>query len=293
MELIGDRIWRANGARPGKNVCIVFGTHGNERSPIDAGLALVAALESGARAVDAGSLLLIHANWKGTEDGERWSEGGVDLNRCFHVDVLAREPALFEETRAREIVTALEAFDPSVVVDFHCTVEPGEKFAMHHPSVLDPAHREVTRRLTTGVILGDPSLAFGAVSLDEWASTRGKVGICYETGWMSDPSNTGEAVLAEMENVLRGLGVLEGDAIAYDDKRFLELDGRIECAGDGFAWEDGVGQNLQECAAGTRLGAYADGTAVELEADATLIFPKKRPEMVERGKPLVYLASRR
>lgn len=293
MEMIAGRMWRATGARPGRKVCIVFGTHGNERSPIDAGLALVAALTSGERTLAAGSLLLIHANWKATEDGGRCSTGGVDLNRCFHPDDLARVPVRFEEERAQEIAAALEAFAPSVLVDFHCTVEPGERFAMHHPSVEDPAHREVTRLLTTGVILGDPSLTFGGVSIDEWASTRGKVGICYETGWLGDPANTAESVLAEMENVLVGLGLLDGELKTYDEKRFLELDGRIDCAGDGFQWKEGVGQNLQECVAGTRLGEYADGTPVELEKDATLVFPKKRPELVEHGKPLVYLASRR
>ncbi len=293
MENVGDRIWRADGARPGRSVCIAFGVHGNERSPVDAGRALLDAFQRGERTLASGTLLLVHANWKATDDGARWSDGGLDLNRCFHPDVLARDPTRFEERRAREIVEVLDAFGPDVLVDFHCTVEPGERFAMHHPSVGDPAHREVTRLLATEVVLGDPSLAFGGVSLDEWASTRGKVGICYETGWMGDPTNTGEAVRAEMENLLRGLGLLEGTATAYDEKRLLELDGRIVCDGDRFRWDEGVGENLQECAAGTRLGAYADGTEVVLEHAATLIFPKKKPELVVRGKPLVFLAGRR
>lgn len=293
MEKIADRMWRAMAPLSGPNVCIVFGTHGNERSPIDAGLALVRSLTSGERSLAQGSLLLIHANWKATEDDARWSNGGIDLNRCFHPDNLAKKPTRFEEERAQEIARALETFDPSVLVDFHCTVEPAEKFAMHHPSVEDAAHREVTRLLTTEVILGDPALTFGGVSIDEWASTRGKVGICYETGWLGDPENTGESVLAEMENVLVGLGLLEGDTKIYDDKRLLELDGRIDCAGEGFHWKDGVGHNLQECAAGTSLGEYSDSTSVQLENDATLVFPKKRPELVEHGKPLVFLASRR
>lgn len=292
MKPVGERIWRVDGPRPGRRVCIVFGVHGDESSPIEAGRALVDSLASDARALVSGALLLIHANWKGTEDGARWSEGGVDLNRCFHGDVLAREPARFEERRAREMVLALEEFRPDALVDFHCTVEPGERFAMHHPSVDDPAHRAVTRLLTTDVVLGDPALTFGGVSLDEWASTRGKVGICYETGWRGDPSNTGAAVLAEMENVLRGTGLLEGAAATYDEKRLLELDGRVPCEGEGFRWEDGVGRNLQACPADTRLGVYSDGAPVVLERDATLVFPKKKPGLVKRGEPLVFLAAR-
>ena len=293
MQQIGDGMWRASAARAGRSVCISFGVHGNERSPIDAGLALLDEFSSGARALEAGSLLLLHANPKATAIPDRWSEGGVDLNRCFSEASLAKEPELYEEGRAREIVAALEAAAVEVLVDFHCTVEPGKRFAMHHPPVTDPTYREVTRLLEAETILGDPSLTFGGVSLDEWPATRGKVGICYETGWMGDPSNTGEAVHAEMVNVLRGLGLVAGDATARDEKNHIELVDRIVCAGAGFRWEDGVGENLQAVPAGTMLGRYEDGAPVTLEDDATLIFPKKKPELVQVGQPLVYLAVRR
>jgi hypothetical protein len=53
-----------------------------------------------------------------------------------------------------------------------------------------------------------------------------------------------------------------------------------------------VGENLQEVAAGTVLGRYGDGREVVLEEDATLVFPKKKPELVQLGKPLVLLARR-
>ena len=54
-----------------------------------------------------------------------------------------------------------------------------------------------------------------------------------------------------------------------------------------------MGRNLQALPAGTRLGEYEGGAPVELAADAVLIFPKKKPELVTVGAPLVYLASRR
>jgi hypothetical protein len=58
----------------------------------------------------------------------------------------------------------------------------------------------------------------------------------------------------------------------------------------GFRWHDGIGTNLQALPSGTQLGRYENGALVTLTRDATLIFPKKRPGLVELGKPLVQLA---
>lgn len=292
LETVADRIWRLHSGRPGKAVCLVFGVHGNERAPIDAGLELVELFESGRAAVDAGRLLLVHANPRATDEGRRWSDGGVDLNRCFHATVLSREPVLAEERRAREVVRALEDFRPDVLVDFHCTIEPGERFLMHHPAATDPEYWRVAELLRAEVVLTDPGLTFGGVSLDEWMSTRGRVGICYETGWIGDPTSSPQLVLDEMQNLLAGLGVISGGEVRrYGAKRVLALDEVVACEAEGFRWRAGIGENLQALRAGTVLGVYGDGRDLVLARDAVLIFPKKRPELVQLGKPLVYLAA--
>ena len=293
QDRIGEGLWLFESGRPGPAVAISFGVHGDERPPIDAGLALAGELEKDARPLRRGRVLLVFGNPRAASEGTRWSKGGIDLNRCFHADVLARTPELHEEHRSREIVAALGRSQVEVLVDFHCTVEPGRRFLMHHPPVEEPEHRRIRELLSAEVLLSDPELHFGSVSLDEWMSTRSKVGICYETGWMNDPENTPERVLSEMKNLLRGLELLAGDARSYAEKQLLELDSLVRCDGEGFAWRAGVGENLQALAAGTKIGAYADGRQVVLERDATLIFPKKKPELVQRGKPLVYLARRR
>lgn len=288
-----EGIWFVDSGQPGRRVCISFGVHGNERPPIEAGAQLQAELEAGDLRLDAGSLLVVFANPVAAAEDRRWSEGGVDLNRCFHPSVLAREPELFEERRARQITGALERFDAEVLVDFHCTVEPGPRFLMMHPPVDHAPSREVYRLLQAEVMLSDPDLNFGGVSLDEWMTTRGRVGICYETGWIKDPQNTPEVVLEEMKNVLAGLGLVAGSAETFGDKDLIELQAPLLCEASGFAWSDGIGQNLQNLSAGTVLGRYPDGNEVRLDTDATLIFPKKQPEMVQVGKPLVYLARAR
>ncbi len=291
LKEIGSGAWIVDSGAPGSRVCLSFGVHGNERAPIDAGKRLVERFECGELSLTSGSVLFVFANPRAAEENQRWSDGGVDLNRCFHASVLAREPALHEEKRAHEIIRFLESFEPEVLVDFHCTVEPGDRFMIHHPCADDPAHAQVTALLEAGVILADPELRFGGVSLDEWMSTRGRVGICYETGWMGDPANTPEAVYAEMVNVLAGSGMLDGrEGNSYPEKRRLELFSAVTCDGKDFIWDPGIGENLQPLAAGTRLGAYGDEREVVIGEDATLVFPKKRPELVERGKPLVLLA---
>ena len=68
------------------------------------------------------------------------------------------------------------------------------------------------------------------------------------------------------------------------------IDGSVVCEQEGFTWRDGVGENLQALEGGAVLGVYADGKEVVLEEDATLIFPKKRPELVQVGKALTLLA---
>ncbi len=290
LQSITEGIWVWNSGEAGPSIGISFGVHGNERPPIDAGLELVRALESGALALDAGKLLLIHANPRASAANLRWSEGGVDLNRCFHRDVLGRRPILLEESRAAEIVDALKDQGTEILVDFHCTVEPGPRFLMQHPPVSDEAHRRVFELLQGEVLLSDPGMIFGGVSLDEWMSARSRVGVCYETGWIEDPENTAGSVLQEMRNVLVGTGLQRGEPARYCDKRLIQLEDVVSCDGEGFRWVEGVGLNLQELAAGTKLGEYSDGTEAVLREDATLIFPKKNPELVNPGQPLVYLA---
>jgi len=292
LQSLTDGIWLADTGMPGRSVAISFGVHGNERAPIDAGLRLVAELETRARRLEAGKVLLVHANPRATRDDERWSKGGVDLNRCFHADVLARAPELYEEHRAREVAAALERSGAEVLVDFHCTVEPGRPFLMQHPPVSHAPSREAFSLLRAEILLADPDLNFGGVSLDEWMSTRGRVGICYETGWMSDPANTPEAVHAEMLNLLRGMRLLAGEPIVHSNKELLQLEQVVLCEEAGFAWREGVGENLQSLPAGTVLGSYAGGREVVLDEPAVLVFPKKRPELVQLGKPLVYLGTR-
>ena len=291
MENLDEGIWSLDSGQPGANVCLSFGVHGNERSPIDAGHGLRRSLEGGELELRAGKLLLVWANPRASEADQRWSDGGIDLNRCFSAEVLGRAPKLYEEHRARAVVAALEHVESEILVDFHCTVEPGPRFLMQHPAVDEPKHRAVYPLLRAEMLLSDPNLNFGGVSLDEWMSMRDRVGICYETGWKDDPANTATFVLGEMLNVLQGHGMVPGKARTWDEKGLVELEQPILCEGPGFCWSDGVGQNLQALPAGTLLGAYEGGREVKLASDSVLIFPKKKPEMVQQGKPLVYLAT--
>jgi predicted deacylase len=290
MQAVADQVWAIDSGAAGPSVCLSFGVHGNERSPIDAGLALRDRFANAALRLLGGRLLLVHANPRASQDDQRWSEGGVDLNRCFHPSVLGREPQLYEEQRAQELVQVLKDCQVTILVDFHCTVEPGERFLMQHPPVDHAPSKEIYELLSAEVLISDPQLNFGGVSLDEWVTTRGHVGICYETGWIQDPDNTAEFVVDEMLNVLLGLQLIEGTARRHAGKSLLRLDDVIPCEEEGFRWAERMGDNLQELSAGAVLGSYKSGRGVTLGLDATLVFPKKRPELVQIGKPLVYLA---
>lgn len=287
-----DGMWWIDSGIPGPAVGISVGVHGNESAPVEAGQRLLSMFSTDEIAITEGSLLFILGNVKATAENSRWSEGGADLNRCFHPSLLGRAPKMYEEGRAIEIMKLLEERAIEVLVDFHCIVEPGSRFLMHHPPASEPRHREVTELLRAEVILTDPRLLFGGVSLDEYMTTRGRVGICYETGWLGDPDNDPGEIRDEMVNLLAGLGMIAGRAFRHHkSKRRLELDEMLICEQGGFIWDEDVGQNLQAVGKGQRLGIYPDGSQVVMETDRTLVFPKKRPELMKVGGPLVYLAK--
>ena len=270
---------------PGPVVCFSFGVHGNERPPIEAGLALKAMLERDG--LDRGALLLVVGNPEAVAQGLRWSRGGVDLNRCFHPETLRQPARLAEHHRARALVAAMA--EVAVLVDFHCTVEPGERFTMHHPD--DATHRDIDALLGVSVSVADPELVFGGVSLDEHLSTTGRTGVCYETGWIGDPANTPARILDQMRNVLRGLGLLlDAPATRQPPAQALVLTGLLRCPPTGFTWASGVGHNLQHIPTGTVLGTDGNHDAIRLTSAAVLLFPKKQPELVTAGLPLVYMA---
>jgi len=290
LRCLAEGIYATRASAPGAAVCIGFGIHGNERAPIDAGLQLLTEFQDGRRQLQQGRLLFLFGNPRAAAEDRRWSADGSDLNRCFVHETLDRAPRSYEEQRAREIVEQLQVFRPDVLVDFHCTVEPGQRFLMQHPPISDASHRAVARFLSAEVVLADPQLQFGAVSLDEWVSVQDRVGICYETGWIHSPDNTPDKVHQEMIHLLQGTQLLPGEAVAHDDKRWLQLDGLLICDGHDFTWRPGIGQNLQELPKGTVLGHYGDGRRLSLPATCTLVFPRKRRELMQFGKPLVYLA---
>jgi predicted deacylase len=270
---------------PGPTVCISAGVHGNERAPAEALGTLAAELSR--TGIASGSLLLVLGNPLALQQDRRFSRDGVDLNRCFTPEILGRPPRCYEEERAGVLAEVVAMVD--VLVDFHCTVEPGERFVLHHPD--DDRHRKVAGLLDAPVVIRDPALCFGGCSLDEHVSTRGGVGICYETGWIGDPACSPARILGEMRSLLRGLSVLEGRASRRTAQRRLVLTGALRCPESGFVWAEGVGENLQALPADTALGICGDGTPLRLSQPVTLVFPKKRPELMVPGKPLVYLAA--
>ena len=276
--------WIRSG-RPGPVVCISTGIHGNERAPVTAMHRLAQQLSS--EDIVAGSLLLVLGNPKALEQDRRQTLGGVDLNRCFTDAILRHPPRHHEHARAQELARAVEGVD--VLVDFHCTVEPGGRFIMHHPD--DERHQQVAALLDAPVVLSDPSLLFGGCSFDEHLSTQGRVGLCYETGWIGDPACDPGRILDEMRSLLRGLGMLSGEPVRVSGQRRLVLTDRLCCPESGFHWADGIGENLQSLSAGELLGHSRAGTPLLLSGAATLIFPKKHPELLRPGQPLVYLAA--
>jgi predicted deacylase len=118
-------------ALPRPHLAIVGAVHGNEHCGLFAIERLARELESGALALVAGTLFLVHGNPDATRERRRHTRSGVDLNRAFDfrfVEELA--PALWEREhhRALELRPLFDSVD--AVLDLHSTTAPTPAFAI-------------------------------------------------------------------------------------------------------------------------------------------------------------------
>jgi predicted deacylase len=93
-----------------------------------------AELAAGSLELTAGTLYLIHGNPPATEQQERYTRGGVDLNRLFDyrfLTDLAPEHRVYEHERALALRPLLESAD--VLLDLHSTTAPSPAFAIASP----------------------------------------------------------------------------------------------------------------------------------------------------------------
>ncbi|MDB4988279.1 MAG: succinylglutamate desuccinylase [Myxococcaceae bacterium] len=116
---------------PRPHLAIVGAIHGNERCGLLAIERLRADFARGARALRAGTLVLVHGNPEATAEQRRYTQSGVDLNRTFDfrfVDELA--PALWEPEHHRALALRPLLDSVDALLDLHSTTAPTPAFAI-------------------------------------------------------------------------------------------------------------------------------------------------------------------
>lgn len=272
----------------GPSVLIIGGTHGNERT----GIAVIEQLRkyvvSDRRSIASGTLTLALGNPRAVTQNIRAIDGR-DLNRYFSTEMLTADDGSEEFKRASILANTIQAAD--VIIDIHATNKPSVPFVT---SKNDEAHRNVLRWFHPTYVLTDPEYIFGGgspVTIDEYADSIGKIGLCFETGWVNDESII-PTVTESAIQYLTDIGILFGEkvpppkseAAIYEIITAILRDDRV------FSFAEGRGMSsFEPISSGDIIGYHGEGS-IAAEHDGVIIFPKL-PEHQIIGKPVCYLAK--
>lgn len=286
---VADGIYEFEGATDGKHILILGGTHGNEET----GVAVVAALqrELADTPLQSGTIRLAIGNPRAVAQGKRFSANGADLNKLFRKEVLEGEKDVYEVERAQLLAPYIS--DSDIVIDIHSTQQ--QTATAFISSAIDEEHESVYRwfRTLAPIVIEDPDYIFAGepASVDEYADTLGKIGICLETGYAKDVSKV-EAVTACIRDLLRSVGMLAGASNARPVAPFERYRWRESIAYDaalGWKWAPGITvQSFEYIPSGTVLG-YVGDEPVSRPYDSYLLFPKSDELMQIEGR-VGYLA---
>lgn len=289
MHANDENIFQTRGSLSAPSVMILGGTHGNERTGIAVVRQLQNEIASGKYTVIGGALALVLGNPAAIEQNVRAIDGR-DLNRYFSHVALSNDDESEEWNRATQIAELIRQSD--VVIDLHATNKPSVPFVA---SKNDAEHRNIFRWFHPNCVLVDPEYIFGGgvpVAIDEYADNQGKVGLCFETGWVEDESITPQ-VFESVVRYLVDVGILEGEkAVAPNiDAAVYEITGSILRDDRVFTFADGRGKSSFEHIDENDVVGYRGDEAVVAENDGVIIFPKL-PEHQAIGKPVCYLAKK-
>jgi hypothetical protein len=298
----------------GMRVTVAGGVHGNERIGVKVldrlRLALLGvaplphSLGVGQTAFPVvargASLTLVYGNPRAIRVGTRGSKPHRDLNRCFPVDVLARDASVgdtFEERRARELAPLLAASD--LLLDLHSTNKPSAPFVRvaGFASGIPARLSAIAGRLPCSIVLHDPRFLIGdgRIALtDEFVGAHGGMGVCFESGLASDLSD------AKVDAITRGVvDILTREAHAVElidaaggrssrvrsvnvdvldeplsQRQVFEITQVFKLSERGFRWADGVGEsNFQLVPANQPIG-FVGAEPFAVAYDAYIVFPK-------------------
>ena len=273
------------GRQPGKTVLITAGIHNAEYVGIQAAIELSNELD-----VDqlCGNVIIVPlANRSGFENRtmSRVFEDGKNLNRVFPGD---REGS--EAERLAHMLFEVFIKNADAYVDLHS----GDGFETLMPYAYylgDTPVEEMSRRMmdcvSTKYCVRSRCRTGGAYNL---ASVSGIPSVLIERGQLSLFSREEiEADKADVRNILRCLGVLDGEPAIYPKKELLEYNEDAPCTGCWYP-EKKPGDSFQK---GEKLGEIRDYFGRSLftqfaPADGVLLYQCASLNIIEKGPMVSY-----
>ena len=308
-----------HGLAPGPKLLVTGAVHGNETCGTQAITQLMAELDSGARAIERGTLTLVPVtNPLAYQLGQRVGER--NLNRNMATSAITQD---FEDRIANVLCPLLDAHD--VLLDLHSFHTPGQPFVMVGPAnntgPLQPFHhaaQEMQLALHTGPhrivegwletyahgvqrrasaasqnndarlqsLVTNPNYGVGTT---EYMRARGGYGVTLECGQHADPQAVGVARHAILQTLsLLGLSSdpLHAEPSSREILRLVDVIDK-DHAGDAFSrpW-----RSFDAVKAGEVIGVRASGAEIKAQADGFVVFPNPK---APAGQEWFYFAQRR
>lgn len=163
--MISSKITVLAGSKPGPNLAIFAGVHGDELAGVLALQELLPYLK-----ITRGKLFVAFANPLGIEQNVR--AVNKNLNRCFIKDNQGTTP---EDERARELMKVLDKCD--ALLDLHMfSDDNGRPFVICEDNAIDIAQKFEVDIVSTNWAAAEPG------GSDAYMYLSGKIGICVECG---------------------------------------------------------------------------------------------------------------
>ncbi|MDO8251156.1 MAG: succinylglutamate desuccinylase/aspartoacylase family protein [Rhodoferax sp.] len=303
-----------HGLAPGPRLLVLGAVHGNETCGSRAITQLIDELDSGALALERGSVTMVPVtNPLAYQLGQRTGER--NLNRNMAPSAIPQD---FEDRIANVLCPLLESHD--ALLDLHSFHTGGAPFVMVGPQnnrgALEPfarAEEEMLLALHTGphrIVEGwldtyargvqrraaasarAPTLASNpnyGVGTTEYMRARGGYGVTLECGQHDDPQAVNVARHAILQTLaLLGLCALPLAPVQANREilRLVDVTDRAH-ADDRFSRE---WRSFDAVTAGEVIGTRQDGEAVKAPADGFVVFPNPGAEV---GQEWFYFAQRR
>ena len=273
------------GERPGPTVLISAGIHNAEYVGIQAAIELSNELD--VRELRGNVILLPLANRSGFENRtmSRVFEDGKNLNRVFPGDREGSEADRLAHMLFEVFIKNVDAY-----IDLHCG-DGYEALVPYCYYLGDAPAEETARRMVECVdvkyVVRSRCRTGGAYNL---ASVHGVPSVLIERGQLSLFSREEiEADKADVRNILRCLGVLDGEAIHHPKTQLWEYNDDAPCSGCWYP-EKQPGDSFRK---GEKLGEIRDyfGNVLFTEIapqDGVLLYQTASLNIIEKGPMVSY-----